>query len=208
MCRPGILSSTICSPLDDPPTDPSQCRKSFFPCYDCIRVEAARDKQTEAEQRIAKLKERDEEAKRVWERELQVRKERVRREAVEKAEREKREEDVFQQARRVEAEKVRREGGLWIDAGSTRRKGRKGVACGGGGGAGGGGGPVHDTPRSAPAVAEGGSMGRRMGEFAKDVEPPKTATGVGGGGRAGTWGRSAGNAPRKNGSGERGGWKK
>jgi hypothetical protein len=55
-------------------------------------------------------------------------------------------------------------------------------------------------------------MSRRMGEFTKDTEPPKTTTGFegsGGGGWAGVWGAKTGRGDKKDrGLGESNAWRK
>lgn len=118
--------------------------------------------------------------------------ERVRREAAEKARTEREQAEREREKKRVEAERAKKEGGLWIDAGSVRKKGRKGGA---------GMDSVPPTPISAPPFVGG----RKMGEFGKkEVEPPKSATAVGAGGRAGGWGpgavKKAGEKEKENGA--------
>jgi hypothetical protein len=126
-CQVGLRSDGVCDVMkrEDEP------RKSHFQCYDCIKGEVEQEKQHAAQ--FAQLAEKDrnklEEQRRKEAdkaRQLQVR--------AEAAARAKRENDEAQrraQDQKAEAERAKREGGLWVDAGSTKKgKGRK--ASGGG----------------------------------------------------------------------------
>lgn len=179
MCRSGCLSNTVCSDIstDDTP------RKSHFPCYPCIKNEA----RLEAEERLKAQftaaqnaqKERETAIREKQLAEQKAKEERVRREAREKALKEREEEAKIKAEKEMEDERVKKEGGPWMETGSGKKsKSRKGMAFGF---------PV--LPSSAPPTVRtfaekernGANVGARMSPK-KEGKSPETS------GRAGVWG--------------------
>lgn len=182
MCRAGILSNTVCRPLDPPSENKADARKSYFACYECLCKEVRKEdqerlqRQMQMEQENKKMAEMQLKMDRIAEK--QAKKDRVRREYAQKARAEREREEQEQEKLKAEAERAKKEGGLWIDAGASRKRGRKG-----------GGGVGMAALRSAPPAPLGATAGWKMGEFGrKEAEAPKTSTGVDPGGRAGVWG--------------------
>ena len=114
MCRPGILSNTVCPDISDDPTS----RPSHFPCWPCIKHSAAAEaaeKRAQASALAAAANNAREMAlKDKIEGEKRAREERVRREAKEKAERERIAEQKMKIEREKENERAKKEGGVWM----------------------------------------------------------------------------------------------
>lgn len=180
MCRSGCLSNTVCSDIstDDTP------RKSHFPCYPCIKAEARTETENRIKEEFAQLqkaqKERDNAVREKQLAEQKAKEERVRREAREKALREREQEAKIKAEKEKEEERVKKEGGPWMESGSGKKsKGRKGMAFGF---------PV--LPGSAPPTVRtfaerekqnGANVGARMSPK-KEGKSPEAS------GRAGVWG--------------------
>ncbi|KAF2248866.1 hypothetical protein BU26DRAFT_308001 [Trematosphaeria pertusa] len=216
MCRTGVLSNTLCTPLAPPPADDdaASARKSHFQCYDCLRLEAfaehrAKLQAAHDQQKGAEMAAKAEKFAR------REREQRVRREAAERAQLERERERARKEEEARMKEQERREGGLWIDAAAAgRKKGRKA-----------GGGPLSaplprgkkmgemkivqmEGPRSAAGLGapppSAPLMGaKKPGEVKigeREPEPKSSASSLDPGGRAGVWGPKKGptNGGRKN----------
>ncbi|KAF1846502.1 uncharacterized protein K460DRAFT_377685 [Cucurbitaria berberidis CBS 394.84] len=173
MCRPGYLSNTVCPDISE---DPSP-RKSYFPCWSCIKAEARSDIEAQAcleQEAVAKACEAKEKA--IKERqavELKAKEERVRREAKEKAIKEREEELRIKREKEEEERKARKEGGLWIETGNGKKgKGRKSGSKG-----------SLTTPVSALPVLK-----TVAGLKDRKENSPKKERSMDPGGRAGIWG--------------------
>ncbi|KAH7395264.1 hypothetical protein DE146DRAFT_615250 [Phaeosphaeria sp. MPI-PUGE-AT-0046c] len=182
MCRPGCLSNIVCIDIGTDETP----RKSHFPCYQCIKNEARREiedrlKAEFAEHQTAQ-KARNNAVREKQVAEQKLKEERVRREAREKAMREREEEAKIKAEKEREDERVKKEGGAWVETGSGKKsKGRKnmGMAFGF---------PV--LPSSAPPTVKtfaerekqsGANRGARMSPK-NETKTPEAS------GRAGVWG--------------------
>jgi hypothetical protein len=177
MCKPGILTNTVCSDIgeDDNP------RNSHFPCYPCIRGEARAEAETQArldQEAIAKAHQAREVA--VRERqvvELRAKEERIRREAREKAARERAEEARIKILKEKEEERAKQEGGRWIETASIKKgRGKKG-----------GGGALLQFP-APPILKPINSREKKENEGNMNSSPKKEGKNIDLGGRAGTWG--------------------
>jgi hypothetical protein len=179
MCRPGCLSNTVCADIG---TD-EEPRKSHFPCYLCIKSEV----RAEAEARIrvehdavCKAQETHEAALREKQAAVQqAKEERIRREAREKAAREREEEARLKAMKEKEEERVKKEGGLWIETGSGKKqKGKKGAAI-----------NFPAMPFSvAPALRTFADKEKKENAGGAKMSPKKEGANVDTGGRAGVWG--------------------
>jgi hypothetical protein len=126
MCRPGLLTNTVCPDISEDP----QPRPSHFPCYPCIKVEARAELEAQLQYEqaaIAKAYEAREHAvKEKQAAELRAREERIRREAREKAAREREAEQRAKGEKEKDERKARKEGGTWIEtAGGKKTRGKK-----------------------------------------------------------------------------------
>lgn len=107
-------------------------RKSYFPCWQCIKASAraeTQEKHARAVAAAAAAEAAREQAFRLkLENEKRVREERVRREAREKAERERAAEQKMRAEKEAERERAKREGGVWTlaESGSGKKKKGKG----------------------------------------------------------------------------------
>jgi hypothetical protein len=184
-CRSAIIKSEKCSTLEDPSDFKEDARPSYFACYECLikNTPSEQEKQREAEEKIRKVNE--EKAKQQRQADRAAKTESLRRAAAAKAAAEREEDQREKEARKAEMERAKKEGGLWIDAAGSRKKGRRG---------GGEGSEGPASPISAPPV--GGINGRRMGEFMKETDMPRSASVIDPGGRAGVWPPRA--SPKKN----------
>lgn len=127
-------------------------RKSYFPCYTCLVAEDRREKE-EAQQANTKAAER---SRQEAEKHRQIQQNR---DSQLKMEREKEEELRRQRDLKAEQERKRREGGGWVDAGSTRGRRRGGRNGGNGNGNGNGNGqstlparPSQGPPALTPSL--------------------------------------------------------
>lgn len=188
LCQPGFITNTVCKDINDVEPD---TRKSYFPCYFCIKNKAhseAKEKLAQQQAAAAAAEAAREQAyKARIENEKRTREERVRREAREKAEREKAAELKMKAEMESERERAKKEGGLWTLAESNSGKKRRGKGF------------VPPSPTSPPFV---------MGASRKDAwkENGKTTrtevnknTNVSG--RAGVWGPPKKILSRKEGNG-------
>ncbi|KAF2129384.1 hypothetical protein P153DRAFT_396659 [Dothidotthia symphoricarpi CBS 119687] len=176
MCKPGYLSNTVCPDIGEDPKP----RKSYFPCWYCIKSEYRAEVEAEAAakvtkqvQKMADFRARDE---------LRIKEERVRREARERASREREEEVRRKMERAAREERAKKEGGLWIETGSGKKgKDRKGVSATSG--------PLSAPPVMKTIVArekkENVAVNVGVGEGSDRKEKEKS---LDLGGRAGTWG--------------------
>ncbi|KAF2661067.1 hypothetical protein K491DRAFT_711316 [Lophiostoma macrostomum CBS 122681] len=150
-CPIGLRSDVVCDIMDreDEP------HKSYFQCFDCIKREVEQEKIQAA--RTAQLAEKDrrkaeEQSKKDADKARQVQ---IRAEAEVRAQRERDEEVRRARDRKAEAERAKREGGAWVDAGSSKkgrgRKGTGGVNVRGGNGDA----SLPPTPVSAPPAFSG-----------------------------------------------------
>lgn len=181
MCRPGIVSNTICSDIGW--ADP---RKSHFPCWTCIKGEAREEAaatRRDQDQAVTKAHHlRDIALREKQAAEQRAKEERIRREAREKAAREREDEARAREWREREEECAKKEGGAWIETGSVKKmKGRKSLFAGP---------PVVMPLSAAPPVlntlvtkdrVENENGGNKM-------SPKREGKGLEMGGRAGTWG--------------------
>lgn len=109
-------------------------RKSYFKCYDCIRLEV------EVEKSQAKVKAEKEEEQRKKDEE-KARKLQIRKNAEMRAQREREEDARRDRELKAAIEREKREGGVWVDASNKKTKGRKGGAA-----------NLPSPPMSAPAT--------------------------------------------------------
>ena len=106
-------------------------RKSYFPCYTCLKAEVEAEKKQkiqDAEQAEMARRKAEEQMKKEAERARQAQ---IRKDAEVRAQRERDDEMRRERDRKAEVERAKREGGLWMDAGS-HRKGRGKKPHGGG----------------------------------------------------------------------------
>lgn len=102
-------------------TDP---RKSHFKCYDCLKDEDIAEKQAVINAAMESAKKAEEQRKKEAEK---ARLEKIRRDAELRAQRERDEEARIDRDKKAEMERAKREGGPWVESGSTKKgKGRKG----------------------------------------------------------------------------------
>ncbi|KAF2791188.1 hypothetical protein K505DRAFT_69271 [Melanomma pulvis-pyrius CBS 109.77] len=181
-CRPALLAHKTCEKV----IEDLELRKSYFKCYDCLREEVRQEIRAAnlaAEQAAAAVKRAQEDKKKVEElaRE-QARKDKIRKDAEERAQKERDEDAKRERDRKAEIERQRREGGLWVDASAGKKgKGRKS------GGAGGGSGP--GTPMAILTPKKGmGSPSPTPKAPTQALAAPQAPAGVDPGGRAGRWG--------------------
>jgi hypothetical protein len=179
MCKPGILTNTVCSDIgeDDNP------RHSHFPCYPCIRGEARAEAETQArlvQEAAAKAHQAREVAVRERQAaELRAKEERIRREAREKAARERAEEARIKVLKEKEEERAKQEGGRWIETASIKKgRGKKG---------GGAGGALVLSPAHS-IMKPTNSREKKENEGNVKLSPEKEGKSMDLGGRAGTWG--------------------
>jgi hypothetical protein len=187
MCRPGLLSNTVCLDI----REDEQYRPSHFPCYPCIKADARAEVEAQArseQDALAKvLQARERATKEKLAAELRAKEERVRREAREKAIREREAEQRAKREKEEEELRAKQEGGPWIEtSGGKKFKVKRTV----------GGSGVTESPTrllnslSLANMATGpkntrdsatvnGDGGERMGSKMVSVDS---------GGRAGTWG--------------------
>lgn len=124
MCRTGQQSNTVCPSISE---DPSP-RGSHFPCWPCIKATAYAENKQKHEEAFARNAAanvaRQVAEKEKAEAEKKMREERVRREAREKAEHERLVEEKVKVEREREAERVKKDGGVWMlaEAGSGKKK--------------------------------------------------------------------------------------
>ncbi|KAF2010123.1 hypothetical protein BU24DRAFT_71218 [Aaosphaeria arxii CBS 175.79] len=174
-----------CSQEDEP-------RKSYFKCYDCLKLEVEQEK-VDAVRLAAAV---EEQKKKDTEK---ARQERIRREAEERAAREREEDARRERERRSEMERAKKDGGAWVEMGSQRRKGKKGFQPRGRITSLHAGGSEPNSPLTIKTNAPG--MSGITGAFGALRSAPPTATtmtglkengasGVDPGGRAGRWGPS------------------
>ncbi|KAF3003729.1 hypothetical protein E8E13_009361 [Curvularia kusanoi] len=188
LCHPGFITNTVCKDINDVEPD---TRKSYFPCYFCIKNEAhseAQEKLAQQQAAAAAAEAAREQAYKVRiEHEKRAREERVRREAREKAEREKAAELQKKAEMELEREKARKDGGLWTLAESNSGKKRRGKGF------------VPPSPTSPlfvmgtsrkDASKENGKITRTEGDKSANVS-----------GRAGVWGPPKKILSRKEGTG-------
>ncbi|KAF2709131.1 hypothetical protein K504DRAFT_381165 [Pleomassaria siparia CBS 279.74] len=186
-CREALFTREICTEVGLEATP----RKSYFPCYDCIRAEVyqERDAEARAAAAAATAAKNAQEDKRIADelaREM-VRKEKLRKDAEARAQRERDEEAKKERDRKADIERQRREGGAWMEA-STGRKGKGRKHNGQSGGALGPG-PGSPTSMMAMKGAGAASLAKSSGSPAKGLTPnTNVPAGVDPGGRAGRWG--------------------
>jgi hypothetical protein len=179
MCRPGCLSNTVCSDIgqDDKP------RKSHFPCYPCIKVEARAEAEALARaERDAVIKAHQARNVAIREKlaaEQRAKEERIRREARETADKEREEEARLKTIKEKEEELAKKQGGAWIEtSGGKKQKGRKGTALG-----------APTISLSTPPVLKTLlTKDKKENDHEAKLSPKKDAKGTDTGGRAGIWG--------------------
>ncbi|KAJ4301760.1 hypothetical protein N0V90_003854 [Kalmusia sp. IMI 367209] len=185
-CLDACSTNSMC--IVPTPTDEEfrvHARKSYITCYDCIANDAyiERDAAAAAAAEIEHdpIKQREIAGQRARFAHKQAKLEMNRRLAEENMRAERCEDRRKEEAKKAEEERAKKEGGLWVDVGSARKKGRRG------GGA----------PRSAPPKPMGGgSMG--TGDCKEGGgETPKSATDGNSSSRAGPWGKGSIVAPKK-----------
>lgn len=187
MCRPGILSNTVCLDIKED----QQYRPSHFPCWFCIKLEARAEIEEQArleQEAVTKACQAREQA--IKERqaaELKVREERVRREAREKAAREREAEQRAKRDKEEEELRAKREGGPWIETSGGKKYKAKRSA--------GGNSPMDSPtrPLSSLPVAKMAAVPRNIKDSGNgnDEDDEKMSSKMGSfdvGGRAGVWG--------------------
>lgn len=176
MCRPGILSNAVCNDIgvDDEP------RKSHFPCWQCIRGEARAEAEVKAyADREAVVKAHEIREQSIRERhsdEQRAKEDRIRREAREQATREREEEAKIRATKEKEEERLKKDGGLWIETGSGKKgRGKKAASA-----------PA--TPFFAPPTMKSLiNKEKKQNENLPKIGHKKDST-MDPGGRAGVWG--------------------
>lgn len=184
LCRPGIVSNTVCPGIKED----EKYRPSHFPCYACIKAEARAEIEARARMEqdamIKANQARELALKQRQAAELKAKQERIRREASEKAAREREVEERAKREKEAEELRAQKEGGPWIESlGSKKYKVRRNV----------GGTATMDSP---PRLLNPLSVSR-MATGPKNIKDNSNGTGddrrskassVDLGGRAGFWG--------------------